>query len=144
MSKQLEPSLSAAQLSFLSDLKKNWGWLLAFGIVSVMLGTIGLGMTFGPTLASVQVFGILLVVGGAFQLLYHPAETADMRRRHESYIAKSVPVTRETVAGWSQRRRNRSLPPSANGQGRCTIGAAHARVMSRLPSLITDQPWLEA
>lgn len=68
MSTQIEPSLTAAQLAFFGDLKKNWGWLLAFGIVSVLLGTIGLGMTFGLTLASVQLFGILLVVGGVFQL----------------------------------------------------------------------------
>jgi cardiolipin synthase A/B len=37
-------------------------------------------------------------------LLYDPALTADMRRRQESYIAKSVPVTAEAVAGWSWRR----------------------------------------
>ena len=67
MSSQIEPSLTAAQLAFFGDLKKNWGWLLALGIVSVLLGTIGLGMTFGLTLASVQLFGILLVGGGVFQ-----------------------------------------------------------------------------
>jgi cardiolipin synthase len=37
-------------------------------------------------------------------LFYDPALTADMRRRQESYIARSVPVTRETMAGWSRRR----------------------------------------
>ena len=68
MSTQIEPSLTAAQLAFFGDLKKNWGWLLALGILSVLLGTAGLGMTFGLTLASVQLFGILLVVGGVFQL----------------------------------------------------------------------------
>lgn len=37
-------------------------------------------------------------------LLCDPALTADMRRRQESYIAKSVPITPEAVAGWSRRR----------------------------------------
>ena len=38
-------------------------------------------------------------------LLYDPALTADMRRRQESYIAKSVPVLAEAVDAWSWRRR---------------------------------------
>jgi uncharacterized membrane protein HdeD (DUF308 family) len=67
MSTQLETFPTAAQLAFFGDLKKNWGWLLALGILSVLLGTAGLGMTFGLTLASVQLFGILLLAGGVFQ-----------------------------------------------------------------------------
>ncbi len=38
-------------------------------------------------------------------LLYDPPLTADMRRRQESYIAKSLPVTAEAVEGWNWRRR---------------------------------------
>ncbi len=38
-------------------------------------------------------------------LFYDPALTAEMCRRQESYIAKSIPVTRETVADWSWRHR---------------------------------------
>jgi uncharacterized membrane protein HdeD (DUF308 family) len=62
-------SLAAAQAAVFGELKKNWGWLLAFGILSIVLGTIGLGMTFGLTLASVLFFGVLLIVGGAVQLV---------------------------------------------------------------------------
>jgi len=51
------------------DVRKNWGWLLGFGIVSVILGSIGLGMTPSLTLAGVTFFGILLAVGGGFQIL---------------------------------------------------------------------------
>ena len=51
------------------ELEKNWGWLLLFGIVSIVLGTLGLGMTFMLTEFSVVFFGVLLVVGGVFQLL---------------------------------------------------------------------------
>ena len=38
-------------------------------------------------------------------LFYDPPLTADMRRRQESYIAKSLPVTPEAVEGWSWGRR---------------------------------------
>lgn len=51
------------------DAKKNWGWLLALGILSIILGTIGLWMTFALTLAGVLLFGVLLLVGGIFQVV---------------------------------------------------------------------------
>jgi uncharacterized membrane protein HdeD (DUF308 family) len=61
--------MGAAPDVLFGDVKKNWGWLLAFGILSIILGTIGLGMTFGLTLASVLFFGALLLVGGVVQLI---------------------------------------------------------------------------
>lgn len=51
------------------ELGRNWGWLLAVGILSVILGTVGLGMTWMLTLASVVYFGVLLIVIGVAQLL---------------------------------------------------------------------------
>ena len=54
----------------LGDLIHNWGWLLALGILLVALGTIGLGMTFWLTLATVFIFGILFIIGGVVQLLH--------------------------------------------------------------------------
>ena len=41
----------------LGDLKKNWGWFLALGILFVILGFIGLGMMVALTIASVVFFG---------------------------------------------------------------------------------------
>lgn len=61
--------LPAAQVALFGDLQKNWGWLLALGVLSTVLGTIGLGASFGLTLATVLFFGWLLLVGGAFQLV---------------------------------------------------------------------------
>jgi uncharacterized membrane protein HdeD (DUF308 family) len=58
-----------AQHPVFGDLSRNWGWLLAFGILSIILGTVGMGMTFGLTLVSVVFFGALLIVGGTFQLV---------------------------------------------------------------------------
>lgn len=51
------------------DLETHWGWMLAFGLFSIILGTIGMGMTFGLTLASVLLFGVLLILGGTVQLV---------------------------------------------------------------------------
>ena len=44
----------------LGDLKKNWGWFLALGILFIILGFIGLGMMVALTIASVVFFGVLL------------------------------------------------------------------------------------
>jgi len=50
------------------DLGLNWGWLLALGILSVILGILGLGMTLLLTLVSVMYFGVLMIVVGGVQL----------------------------------------------------------------------------
>ncbi len=50
------------------DLIHNWGWLLAQGILLVILGTIGLGMTIWLTLATVFIFGVFLLIGGGVQI----------------------------------------------------------------------------
>jgi uncharacterized membrane protein HdeD (DUF308 family) len=51
------------------EVRRNWGWLLALGILFVILGFIGLGMTFAVTMASVLMFGILLLIGAGVQLV---------------------------------------------------------------------------
>lgn len=51
------------------DARKNWGWLLGFGILSVILGTVGLGSTPYLTVVGVTFFGVLLAVGGGIQLV---------------------------------------------------------------------------
>ena len=51
------------------EVKKSWGWMLALGILMVILGMIGLGMTFFLTIVSVMFFGVLLLVGSGFQLV---------------------------------------------------------------------------
>ncbi len=57
-----------APLPVLGDLVHNWGWLLAQGLLLVVLGTVGLGMTLWLTLASVFIFGVFLVIGGGVQI----------------------------------------------------------------------------
>src|SRR5215510_2791692 len=51
------------------ELSRHWKWLLVVGILCLVLGFIGLGMTFMLTLASVLYFGVLILVAGGAQLV---------------------------------------------------------------------------
>lgn len=53
-----------------SSLRPKWGWLLALGIILVLMGFIGLGMVAGLTVMSMFFFGALLIVGGIAHLFY--------------------------------------------------------------------------
>jgi uncharacterized membrane protein HdeD (DUF308 family) len=70
MSASNETTSTAIQAAFSADLQKNWGWLLALGLVSIVLGTLGFYMTFALTLASVLFFGVLILAAGVLQLLH--------------------------------------------------------------------------
>lgn len=52
-----------------NTLKRNWTWLLALGILFVILGGIGLSMVVGLTILSMFFFGILLITAGACQII---------------------------------------------------------------------------
>ncbi len=51
------------------ELPKKWGWLLALGILMIILGTIGMFMSVWVTLATVLVFGGFALAGGIFQII---------------------------------------------------------------------------
>jgi uncharacterized membrane protein HdeD (DUF308 family) len=68
MSNSAAPARAVVPIPMLGDLVHNWGWLLAQGILLVVLGTIGLGIVIWLTLASVFIFGVFLVIGGGFQI----------------------------------------------------------------------------
>lgn len=61
---------ATVQGAFSAEVQKHWGWLLALGIISILLGTLGFYMTFALTLASVLLFGVLILVAGLFQLVH--------------------------------------------------------------------------
>lgn len=50
-------------------LEKNWGWLLALGVLFLVLGIVGICMAVTLTIASLIVFGALLLAGGVVQLI---------------------------------------------------------------------------
>src|SRR6185436_13033813 len=51
------------------ELSRHWKWLLVVGILCLVLGFIGLGLTFLLTLASVLYFGVLMLLAGGAQLV---------------------------------------------------------------------------
>jgi uncharacterized membrane protein HdeD (DUF308 family) len=51
------------------DLQRNRGWLLGLGIILLLLGFAGLGMTFGLTMVSIMFIGALFIVGGVAQIV---------------------------------------------------------------------------
>ncbi len=51
----------------IDEVKQKWGWVLALGIVLILLGVVAVGAPFVVTLASVELFGWLLIIGGALQ-----------------------------------------------------------------------------
>ena len=83
----------------LGDLSQNWGWLLAVGIVFVVLGTIGLGITAFLTLVSVLYFGIMLIIGGAVQMIH-----AFKRRGWSGVLPSAITGFLYLVAGISVMR----------------------------------------
>jgi uncharacterized membrane protein HdeD (DUF308 family) len=60
-------SAAPAAAGLFGDLGKNWGWLLAMGIVAIALGTFGLGRAFALTLAGVLFYGWLILIAGVLQ-----------------------------------------------------------------------------
>lgn len=53
----------------IGDISRSWGWILAGGLLLVVLGFIGLSMEFTMTIASVLYFGIMVIIGGAMILI---------------------------------------------------------------------------
>jgi uncharacterized membrane protein HdeD (DUF308 family) len=58
------------------ELRQGWGWILALGIILILLGLFALGWAVLATLVSVVVFGWLLLFGGILSVIH-----AFMRRR---------------------------------------------------------------
>jgi uncharacterized membrane protein HdeD (DUF308 family) len=57
-----EPSPSRS--SGLQSLRAKWGWIVALGVVYVLVGLVALGSVVAATVASVLVVGIMMVVAG--------------------------------------------------------------------------------
>jgi uncharacterized membrane protein HdeD (DUF308 family) len=54
----------------IDGLKKNWGWAAALGVALIVLGMIAMSGAVLTTMASVMVFGWLLIIGGALELAH--------------------------------------------------------------------------
>jgi uncharacterized membrane protein HdeD (DUF308 family) len=51
-----------------TQVRKNWGWFLALGIVQVVAGMLAVGFAFIATLASVFTLGVLLLIAAGAQM----------------------------------------------------------------------------
>jgi uncharacterized membrane protein HdeD (DUF308 family) len=69
MQDSMTPPALQVQQAIFGEVRKHWGWLFALGIVFVLLGTIGLGMTAFLTVTSMLFFGVLLLIGGGAELV---------------------------------------------------------------------------
>ncbi len=57
-------------LSDIQGLQKNWGWLLALGIISIILGLLALGSSVFFTVASMIFFGWILLIIGILEMVH--------------------------------------------------------------------------
>jgi uncharacterized membrane protein HdeD (DUF308 family) len=51
-------------------LRRGWGWFVALGIIHIILGVVAVGASVFVTLASVVLFGWLLLVGGVLSAVH--------------------------------------------------------------------------
>ena len=64
---QAEPSPSHP--SGIQSLRTKWGWIVALGVVYVIVGLVALGSVVTATVASVLVVGIMMVVAGIAEVI---------------------------------------------------------------------------
>jgi uncharacterized membrane protein HdeD (DUF308 family) len=61
------PFFLSAVAEELNSLRRNWGWLLALGIALIIVGTMAICFPVMATLATVEVLGYFLVIGGVVE-----------------------------------------------------------------------------
>jgi uncharacterized membrane protein HdeD (DUF308 family) len=69
MAKNKEDASAVAGIQELEDLKSEWWWFLLLGMGLIVLGMIGIATPFFMSLATASLFGVLLLVGGAAQII---------------------------------------------------------------------------
>ena len=64
------PSLGPSLGSRLDALKSRWGWVVGIGVLLLVFGLIALGSEVMATVASVQVVGIMMILGGIAEMVH--------------------------------------------------------------------------
>ncbi len=57
------------RLSQIHEVRQNWGWFLALGVLLILLGTGVIGSSFYATIFSMILFGVFLVSAGVVQVV---------------------------------------------------------------------------
>jgi len=53
-----------------AELKRNWGWMVAFGVLLALAGFVALGSVLLATISTVLVVGIAMVVSGVGEIIH--------------------------------------------------------------------------
>jgi uncharacterized membrane protein HdeD (DUF308 family) len=64
-----ERRMLAPAIEVVGELRRNWGWLLAWGVALIVVGLIAIGFSFSATLGTVVAFGVLAIVGGGAEIV---------------------------------------------------------------------------
>jgi uncharacterized membrane protein HdeD (DUF308 family) len=67
MATELHPSPVASRIADLEVLRQRWGWILALGIVLIVLGAIAIGSSMLMTVATMMFVGWLMIFGGVLE-----------------------------------------------------------------------------
>jgi uncharacterized membrane protein HdeD (DUF308 family) len=69
MSSASDLQSSGKSLTGVEPLRAKWGWIVALGVIYVIVGVIALGSIVAATAASVFVVGIMMVIAGAVEVV---------------------------------------------------------------------------
>ncbi len=70
MATELHQSPVASRIADLEVLRERWGWILALGIVLIVLGAIAIGSSVLMTVATMMFVGWLMIFGGVLEAVH--------------------------------------------------------------------------
>ena len=83
------------QLTGADEIRRSWGWFLGLGIVLIILGAIAIGSAFLMTIASVFLFGWILIIGGVMEVVH-----AFWHKRWAGFFLDLLTGVLYVVVGW--------------------------------------------
>jgi uncharacterized membrane protein HdeD (DUF308 family) len=83
------------QLTGADELRRSWRWFLGLGIVLIILGAIAIGSAFLMTIASVFLFGWILIIGGVIEVVH-----AFWHKRWAGFFLDLLTGVLYVVVGW--------------------------------------------
>src|SRR5215813_14560716 len=83
------------QLPGADEIRRSWGWFLGLGIVLIILGVIAIGSAILMTIASVFLFGWILIIGGVMEVMH-----AFWHKRWAGFFLDLLTGVLYVVVGW--------------------------------------------
>ncbi|HJZ58125.1 MAG TPA: HdeD family acid-resistance protein [Gemmataceae bacterium] len=63
------PYFLSSVVEEVQDLRRNWGWFVALGVVLIAVGALAISYPVTATITTVQVFGILALIAGVVEIV---------------------------------------------------------------------------